>query len=117
MVRHAKRGFLVEVAGAEPPQVYPCLTASDIGEAIVEILEDPDREEVQFTAPEPEAPEEAPRKKQAAQEVEEEEEDGDYEGGSDYHPAGWSAADELALKFFGAVTDKARKISSWRQED
>jgi hypothetical protein len=114
LARHGKRGYLIEVAGAEPPQVYPCLSEEDIGGAIVEILNDPDRETVQFTAPEPAPSRAGPRKGAQLEEVEYDDDDDDDADG--YHPPGWSASDELAMNLFGALTDKARKISNWRNK-
>lgn len=116
MARHGKRGYLIEVAGSEPPQVYPCLTEEDIGEAIVEILNDPDRESVEFTAPKLDAASVPSRVEVEVSDEEGDEDEEVYEQDDEYHPPGWSATDELAMNLFGAITDKARKISRWRKD-
>jgi hypothetical protein len=97
------------------------MSATDIGEAILEILEDPNREPIEYTPPTDPTSERFsssptpgamvtrdPEPEPEGEEYEVEEED------DGYRPNGWDAGDELAMRLFGAVTDKARKISRWR---
>lgn len=115
VVRPAKRGFIVEVAGSG--QLYPCMDAEGIGEAVIEILADPDQESMEFesAAPEPKA---EPRRRQAAPPSAEDEgaEEPEGEEPHDYGrstPEGWTAGDELMVKLLGSAAEKLRNMS-WR---
>lgn len=115
VVTPAKRGYLVEVAGSGQP--YPCLDAEGIGEAIIEILEDPDQESMELEAPQAQAS--SSREQQSAPEAPEEEaeaepdrappprDDGD-------RPEGWTAGDELLVGVLGGAAERLRNFSRWR---
>ena len=113
VVRPAKRGFIVEVPGSG--NLYPCMDAQGIGDAVIEILEDPDQEGMEFEAP---APKREPRRSQAAPPSAEEAED---EGPEEREPEprggqgreGWTAGDELMVNLLGTAAEKLRNLS-WR---
>jgi hypothetical protein len=108
-VRHGKRGYIVQALGSEEP--YACATAEDVGEALIEILEDPDQPSMEVEAPE-------------EQEVQAESESEDYEPEPQHapppppenRPGNWTAGDELLMSAFGGLVDKLRKQSEWRRK-
>jgi hypothetical protein len=116
IVKPGKRGYIVEAAGSGQP--YPCLDAEGIGEAVIEILEDPEQDSVEFEAAEP-APSKQPRRQAAAEEEPEEPEEEpevhhrDDDGGP--KPEGWTAGDELLIGLIGSGVDRLRRASKWRK--
>ncbi len=108
LVRRGKRGYIVEAAGSSDP--YPCLEASDIGEAVIEILEDPDQQSVEYTTPVPDgaAAREAGPNSSADEGATEE-----GEPGSAGRPRGWTAGDEIIVGLASNFLQKARKFSDW----
>lgn len=119
IVKPAKRGFIVQAANSD--QLYPCLDAEGMGEAIIEILEDPDQASMEFAPPE--APPKAESKgsrasagAQGAEETEDEDEDRGPPPGEDAsRPEGWTAGDELLVGLLGNATAKLRNFSRWRK--
>lgn len=109
MIKRGRRGYIVEAAGGGDP--YPCLEASDIGEAVIEILEDPEQQTVEFTAPEPEKIEAAPPVEES--EDSEGEDEGPGPRPNNVRPNGWTAGDELLVGLAGSLLSKARKFSDW----
>jgi len=101
LVRRGKRGYIVEAAGSNDP--YPCLEASDIGEAVIEILEDPAQQTVEYAAPEPE-------KGSAERDAPSQAEDPAPSGA---RPSGWTAGDEMIVGLAGNLLQRARKFSDW----
>ena len=119
IVKPAKRGFIVQAAGTD--QLYPCLDAEGMGEAIIEILEDPDQASVEYAAPEPAARTKPRGRGQSAgaecaedSEVEEED-DGPPPEEDKSRPEGWTAGDELLVGLLGNATAKLRNFSRWRK--
>jgi len=108
LVRRGKRGYIVEAAGGDP---YPCLDASDIGDAVIEILDDPDQPAVEAAAPELEEPKARPPQSEAYEEDEEHE----PERERNVRPNGWTAGDELLVGLAGSLLNKARKFSDWER--
>ena len=106
LVRRGKRGYIVEAAGSNDP--YPCLEASDIGEAVIEILEDPSQNTVEYAAPEPEKSATEPEREAAPPPPQGE---GSSPGGA--RPSGWTAGDEMIVGLAGNLLQRARKFSDW----
>ncbi len=105
LVRRGKRGYIVEAAGSNDP--YPCLNASDIGEAVIEILDDPNQKTVEYSAPEANKRSAEPEEDTSRPEPE----DGPTPGGS--RPSGWTAGDEMIVGLAGNLLQRARKFSDW----
>lgn len=112
IVRHGKRGYIVQAAGSEDP--YPCLSAEDVGEAVLEILADPEQPSMAFEEPAPE-----PEPQQAARDPEDGQPAGDgFQNPpppQEDRPAGWTAGDELLVGLFGNAVQKLRN-ASWRNK-
>jgi len=119
IVKPAKRGFIVQAAGTD--QLYPCLDAEGMGEAIIEILEDPDQASMEYAPSEPAQKGKSKARgqsagAQSAEDHEAEEEDDSpppQEDGS--RPEGWTAGDELLVGLLGNATSKLRNFSRWRK--
>ena len=111
MVKPAKRGYIVEAAGSGQP--YPCLTPEDIGEAVIEILNDPNQASAEFVASGPEATNSEPQKE--SRRVVEEEVEEEYEPEQEDRPAGWTAGDELLVNMLGQGVERLRNMSKWRK--
>lgn len=114
VVRPAKRGFIVGAAGSD--NLYPCMDAASIGEAVIEILEDPEQESMEFEA-EPAAPKAEPRARRqaapSAPEAQDEEDDEHRDEGGQRE--GWTPGDELMVSLLGQAAQKLRGISGWRK--
>lgn len=104
LVRRGKRGYIVEAAGSNDP--YPCLEASDIGEAVIEILEDPSQQTAEYAAPEPEKGTAEPEQEAAPPQ-------GDAPSPGGARPSGWTAGDEMIVGLAGNLLQRARKFSDW----
>lgn len=105
LVRHGKRGYIVEAAGSKDP--YPCLEAQDVGEAVLEILNDPDQQTVEYAAPEPGEAETSSEEPKRAP--------GPDEGSrtNEGRPENWTAGDEMIIGLAGNLLQRARKFSDW----
>lgn len=123
VVRHGKRGYIVEVAGSGEP--YPCLTAEDVGEAVIEILDDPDQVSMEFgdtatpaatatAAPTPQAPGDPSDGVVADDGGEDFADPPPSARPSEAPPEGWTAGDELIMGVLGGLADRMRKASAWR---
>jgi len=122
VVRAARKGYIVEAAGGGDP--YPCLEAQDIGEAIIEILDDPEQVSMELEAPSAKAKAPKASKSRAKAKAHESEDDDeeleDAEDDSEAEeqhskPEGWSAGDELILNLLGSAQSKLRGMSGWRK--
>jgi hypothetical protein len=99
-VRQSKRGYIVESAGSNDP--YPCKDSDDIGEAIIDILNDPDTQRMEDAgAPEP------PRSRSSGDEEEYEEEEYDPQP----NPGAANTADEILAGALSMLLEKGRKLS------
>jgi hypothetical protein len=107
LVRPTRRGFIVEAAGSDDP--YACKDSDDIGEAVLEILQDPEVDRVSEDAS-------APTHKARAREVHEDA-DPEPSEASDHHEdvGGPSTADDLLAGALSMLLEKGRKASSWRR--
>jgi hypothetical protein len=116
MVRRGRRdSFFVEVAGSGDP--YPCMSAEDIGETIMEIMNDPNVPSASFSAqPEPEAKAEEPKrkKKPSGQKASSDERPAGspFRASPEFEDLGLSATDELAANLIGKLINKAREVSN-----
>lgn len=100
-VRPTKRGYIVEAAGSDEP--YPCKDSDDIGEAVLDILNDPDTERM----------EDAPSRGQTRTRSHEEEDEDDDEEEYEPPPSAASAntADDILAGALSMLLEKGRKIS------
>lgn len=108
LIRRGKRGYIVEAAGSGEP--YPCLTAADIGEAVIEMLDDPNQKSVEAVAPEPDR---AERSSAGAPPEPERGSEPEPPPRGNVRPNGWTAGDELLVGLAGNLLSKARKFSDW----
>lgn len=116
IVKPAKRGYIVQAAGSD--EQYPCLDAEGMGEAIIEILEDPDQASMEFEAPK-EEPKAAPKAKKKAEAADDEPQEDERRppppDDLEDRPEGWTAGDELLVGLLGGAMDRARRFSRWRK--
>ena len=111
------RGFIVSPADSNDP--IPCSTIQDLGEAVEEILNDPEQARVDVDS------QGQPRFSEEPDDFDTEEEEGEADeagpsqgptGRSGFAPPpGFDPKDELMFQLAGMGLDKLRDISSWRR--
>jgi hypothetical protein len=104
-VRPSKRGYIVEAAGSNDP--YPCKDADDIGEAVLDILNDPDTPRME------DGPTHAPRSASPRDAAEEDDDEDEWEDDYDPPPSrgGGNTADDIIAGALSMLLEKGRKIS------
>jgi hypothetical protein len=116
MVRRGRRdSFFVEVAGSGDP--YPCMTAEDIGETIIEIMNDPKVTSASFESaapgpePEPDRPKREKKAKANKAPPKQEAKSNPFQASPEFEDLGLSATDELTVNLISKIIDKARQLS------
>jgi hypothetical protein len=110
LVRPTRRGYIVEAAGSNDP--FACKDGDDIGEAIIEILNDPETDRVSEEAA---AESRNARARASAPEPEDEGDEEEYEPAPD-GGGGTTSADDIIAGALHMLLEKGRKASSWRSK-